>query len=143
MLMTRRVLSVIFALNSEISVEIPRNHITDALAKPPTKKKSVPSGRVALNAPSIIDPSIKAWGLNQVTTQAVVTTFAIGIFTSVLVSRVSFARTSPWPIHITIILPINRIAIYSHGDALMTAPIPKKQANPKVTSKNITIKAVA
>ena len=86
---------MILALNSEMIVEIPRNHITDALAKPPTKKKSVPSGRVALNAPSIIEPSMRACGLNHVTTQAVVITLTIGISTLVLVSRVSLARTSP------------------------------------------------
>lgn len=76
-LMMRSVRSVIFALNKEIIVEIPRNHITDALANPPTKKKSIPAGRVALKAPSIIEPSIKACGLNHVTTQAVVATFAM------------------------------------------------------------------
>ena len=86
---------MIFALNSEIISEIPENHSTDALAKPPTKKKSVPSGRVALNAPSIIEPSIRAWGLNQVTTQAVVMTLAMGMSTLVLVSMVSLERTSP------------------------------------------------
>ena len=59
-LIMRSTLSVILALNKDIRVDIPKNHITEALAKPPTKKKSVPSGRVALNAPSIMEPSMRA-----------------------------------------------------------------------------------
>ena len=59
-LITLSVLSVNLALKSEIIVVIPRNQSTDADANPPTKKKSVPAGRVALKAPSIIDPSISA-----------------------------------------------------------------------------------
>ncbi len=54
------VLLVNFALNSEITVDMERNHSTEAEAKPPTNKKSVPAGSVALKAPSIILPSIRA-----------------------------------------------------------------------------------
>lgn len=82
MFITRSVLSVNFALNSEIIVEIDKNHRTEAEAKPPTKNKSVPAGKVALKAPSIMLPSIIAWGLNQVTAQAVVITLIIGTLTS-------------------------------------------------------------
>lgn len=64
---TRSVLGVNLALNSDMTVEIVRNQITEAEAKPPTKKRSVPSGRVALKAPSIMLPSMRACGLNQVT----------------------------------------------------------------------------
>ena len=60
MLIMRRVLLLNLALNSEMIVEIDRNHSTEADANPPTKKKSVPAGNVALKAPSIIVPSIKA-----------------------------------------------------------------------------------
>lgn len=55
-------------------------------------------GREALNAPNIILPSIIACGLNHVTTQAVVTTFIKGIFTSVEFLREPFAFTRPIPI---------------------------------------------
>ena len=82
-LIMRMVLSVIFALKSEIRVEMPKNHISDAEANPVTKKRSVPSGSVALNAPSIMEPSMIACGLNQVTTQAVVMTLRIGMSTFV------------------------------------------------------------
>lgn len=60
MFIIRRVLSVNLALNSDITVDTVKNHNIDADAKPPTKRKSVPAGRVALNAPSIILPSIRA-----------------------------------------------------------------------------------
>lgn len=56
----RRALSVNFALNSDMTVETDKNHKNEAEANPPTKRKSVPAGRVALNAPSIILPSIRA-----------------------------------------------------------------------------------
>ena len=59
-LMIRKVLSVIFALKSDITVEIPKNHTTDADANPETKNISVPFGSAALNAPSIMEPSINA-----------------------------------------------------------------------------------
>lgn len=131
------------ALNSEMIVEMLRNQSTEALANPATKNRSVPSGRVALKAPSIMEPSMSACGLNHVTTHAVVITLPIGMSTLVLVSMVSLARMSPRPIQRTIKLPTRRIAISSSGDALMMAPIPKKHAMPRVTSKKITINAVA
>ncbi len=60
MLIMRKVFGVNLALKSDMTVEIVKNHIIDAEAKPPTKKKSVPSGKVALKAPSIILPSMSA-----------------------------------------------------------------------------------
>lgn len=89
MLIIRSALSLNLVLNNETMVATEVNQITEALAKPPAKKKSVPAGSVALKAPSIIEPSIRACGLNQVTTHAVVITFAIGISTFVLLSMVS------------------------------------------------------
>ena len=141
-LIMRRALSLNFALKSETIVATDVNQITDALAKPPANRKSVPAGSVALNAPSIIEPSIKACGLNQVTTQAVVMTFAIGISTFVLLSIVSCARTSPCPIQITIKLPMPKIIISKIGEVLIIAPMPKKQAMPSVISKKRIIRTV-
>ena len=60
MLITRSVLFVNLALNNEMIVEMDKNHNTEAEAKPPTKNKSVPAGRVALKAPSIMLPSMIA-----------------------------------------------------------------------------------
>lgn len=111
MLIMRKTLSVIFALKIDITVEMPKNHITEAEAKPPTKKASVPAGSVVLKAPSIMEPSINACGLNQVTTHAEVITFRIGRSTFVEVSMFDLERISPIPIQVTMILPIRRIAI--------------------------------
>ena len=125
-------------------MEIDRNQMMDAEANPPTKNRSVPAGSVALKAPSIMLPSMRACGLNHVTTQAVVTTLAIGIFTSLPVSRdSSFDLRRPMPIHMTMRLPTSRTAISSQTEACISAPIPKKHASPRVTSKKITMSAVA
>ena len=58
--MTVRILSLNLAENREMRAEIPRNHVTLALAKPPMKKASVPAGRLARKAPSIMVPSMMA-----------------------------------------------------------------------------------
>ena len=47
------------------------NHRQDALTTPDKKLRDAPAGKTARKAPSIMVPSIIAWGLNQVTTQAV------------------------------------------------------------------------
>lgn len=60
------------------------------------------AGSVALNAPSIMVPSIMAWGLNHVTTHAVDMTFNMGMFTSLPLSRLSSReRSSDMPIQMT------------------------------------------
>ena len=87
-------------------------------------------------------PSMMAWGLNQVTTQAVVTTLAQGTSTSAAVSSGPLSRSRPIPIQITIPLPTKRTAMRSHSKRCMMAPIPKKQAKASVTSKKMTMRAV-
>ena len=90
--------SVILLLKHVINIVIPINHIQEAKATPDINFIPSPGGREALNAPNIILPSIIACGLNYVTTQAVVTTFIKGIFTSVEFLREPFAFTRPIPI---------------------------------------------
>ena len=86
---TLRTLSVNLAENSDSMVEIPKNQQQDAQATPIMNFVDWSAGRVAWNAPSIMEPSMRAWGLNQVTTQAVEMTFSMGTSTFVDVSMVS------------------------------------------------------
>ena len=131
-------------LKIESSVVIPRNQQNDAVATPLMNLSPSAAGSVALKAPSIMVPSMMAWGLNQVTTQAVEMTFNIGTLTSFEDSRVSsFERSSEIPIHMTIRLPMSSTAISISCDFSMIAPMPKKHARASVTSKKITMKAVA
>ena len=141
-LIIRRILSVNFALNRESRVEIPKNQRVEAQPTPKMNSVLLAAGRVARKAPSIMEPSIRACGLNQVTTQAVEMTFNMGTSTFVELSIVSWARRRPIPIQITMKLPIKSIAICSHLEACIIAPTPKKQASASVTSKKMTIRAV-
>ena len=70
LLITVSTFSLNRAPSREITVVTPKNHSTEAEAKPPMKNPSVPAGSPARKAPSIMVPSISAWGLNQVITQA-------------------------------------------------------------------------
>ena len=121
---------------------MPKNHSTDALAKPQMKNTSLPAGRLARNAPSIMVPSMMACGLNHVTTQAVEITFQMGTFTSRPPSMLALERKSPIPIQMTMRLPMPRMTFCSQGRACISAPTPRKQARPSVMSKKMTISAV-
>ena len=57
-------------LNTEISREMDTNHRQEAEATPQMKGRDWEPGRVTRKAPSIMVPSMSAWGLNQVTMQA-------------------------------------------------------------------------
>ena len=123
-------------------MEIPVNHRTEALAKPKMKDRSPPSGRVARKAPSIMVPSMMAWGFIQVTTKAEVKSFQTGIFTSLPPSRLALERSRPMPIQSTMRLPMPRITFCSHGTACISAPAPKKHATPREISQKMTMRAV-
>ena len=84
--------------SSDTTVDRVKNHRIEALPKPKMKGRSPPAGRVARKAPSIMVPSIRAWGFIQVTTKAVVNSFQMGIFTSLPPSKLALARRSPTPI---------------------------------------------
>ena len=81
----------------------------DAEPKPQINGTSPPAGSVARNAPSIIVPSMMAWGFSQVTTKAVVMSFHTGTFTSLPPSRLALERKRPMPIQMTIRLPTQRM----------------------------------
>lgn len=134
-------------LDMEMMRVRPANHRHEAEATPIMKRAPFEAGRAAWKAPSIIVPSMRAWGLNHVTTQAE----QIVLFIDVLAIDVSALDTA-WssgldlsrliPMRTTMIPPASRIIILSNWKRSMSAPIPKKQARAKVTSKKITIRAV-
>jgi len=70
-------MTVVFILvrNWEVMVVRDRNHRQDARQTPIMKAADIPGGREALNPPSNRDPSIMAWGLNQVMAKQTPTTF--------------------------------------------------------------------
>ena len=70
-LIARKTLALKRSLNNEMVIAKPVNQMQEALATPKMKAVDWVGGKLALKAPSIIVPSIIAWGLNQVTTQAV------------------------------------------------------------------------
>ena len=80
-----------------------------ALPKPKINGRSPPWGRLARKAPSIMVPSMRAWGFIQVTTKAVVNRRQRGTFTSLPPSREALDRSSPTPIQMTMRLPRPRM----------------------------------
>lgn len=70
-LIVRSTLALKRLLKVEMVIAKPVNHRKEAVATPQMKAVDWVGGRLALKAPSIIVPSIIAWGLNHVTTQAV------------------------------------------------------------------------
>ena len=70
-LIVRSTLVLKRSLNNEMVIDKPVNQMQEAVATPKMKAVDWVGGKLALKAPSIIVPSIIAWGLNQVTTQAV------------------------------------------------------------------------
>ena len=91
-----------FSLNllpsRETTVDSVRNQITEAEPKPQMKNRSPPLVRVARKAPSIMVPSMMAWGFSQVTTKAEPASFQMGTFTSRPPSRLALDRSRPMPI---------------------------------------------
>ena len=75
-----------------------RNQITEAEPKPQMKNRSPPLVRVARKAPSIMVPSMMAWGFSHVTTKAEPASFQMGTFTSRPPSRLALDRSRPMPI---------------------------------------------
>ena len=90
-----------FSLNllpsRDTRVETVKNQITEAEPKPQIKGRSPPGARVARNAPSIMVPSMMAWGFSHVTTKAEAASFQMGTFTSRPPSRLALERRSPMP----------------------------------------------
>lgn len=98
MLMARRTFSVIKFLKRETTVDSPSHHVAEAQHTPVMNEKLCSGGSDALNAPRSIVPSMIAWGLNHVTTHAVVMILAIGIETSVSLFISTFDRMILIPI---------------------------------------------
>ena len=91
-------------------------------------------------------PSMRAWGLHQVTTKAVEAVLArlVGRGPSASCSGgCSLVRSKPMPMASTMTLPTRRTTIPTAGKASIIAPTPKKQARAKETSKNTTTRAVS
>lgn len=119
-----------------------RNHRAEALPKPQINGRSPPSGRLARKAPSIMVPSMRAWGLIQVTTKAEEISFQRGTLTSRPPSREALDRRRPMPIQMTMRLPMPRMTFCSQGRACISAPAPRKHDTPRDTSHRMTIRAV-
>ena len=129
--------------NAEIRRVSPMNQRNEADTTPKIKGKDWEAGRVTWKAPSIMVPSMIAWGLNQVTTKAEEIVFCIESAEPPSDSSVTLDLSRQIPMYMTIRLPPKRTAICSHGYSCMTSPIPKKQDRDKVASKKITINAVS
>lgn len=91
-----------FALNLLLKIEItkvnPVNHKQDAAATPEINGVDCDAVSVTRNAPSIIVPSMTAWGLNQVTTQAEEIVFRTDKSDSDFSSSSTFDLNNPIPI---------------------------------------------
>ena len=142
MLMTRRILSLNRAEKKEIRMVIPRNHTKEAVEEPRISWVLTAPGLPARNPPKSRVPSMRAWGLNQVTTQALAATWGRGISTSTLWSMVGLSFNRPMPIQMTTAPPASRMSIFSQVNRSIRAPTPKKQASARLMSKKMTMRAV-
>lgn len=77
-LITLRTFGENLFLNNVTMVARVKNHMQEAMVTPRIKSMAFSVGKDARKAPKRRDPSIQAWGLNQVTTHAVPITFKIG-----------------------------------------------------------------
>lgn len=97
-LITRNTLALNRLLKIEIIKVNPVNHKQDAAATPEINGVDCDAVSVTWNAPSIIVPSIIAWGLNQVTTQAEEIVFRTDKSDSDFSSSSTFVLSNPIPI---------------------------------------------
>ena len=121
----------------------PLNQMKLADVKPRMKGRSPPAGSVALNAPNIMVPSMRACGLSHVTTNAATMIFKNGWLTSLPPSKLAFVLIRPMPMYITSRPPSPSMIFLSHGNASMSAPAPKKHVTPSEMSQNTTTRDVA
>ena len=112
-------------------------------AEPSMSWEATAPGLPARKLPNSIVPSIRAWGLIQVTTKALAASLGRGMLTSTSRSRVGLSRSRPMPIHTTMQPPTIRIRRCSQSKRSTSAPMPKKQASARLMSKAITIRAVS
>ena len=122
---------------------MPRPHRQEAEAEPSMSWEATAPGLPARKLPNSIVPSIRAWGLIQVTTKALAASLGRGMLTSTSRSRVGLSRSRPMPIHTTMQPPTIRIRRCSQSKRSTSAPMPKKQASARLMSKAITIRAVS
>ena len=102
------------SLNMEISRVTPVNHRQEARATPEIKGMDWEPGRVTWKAPSIMVPSMMAWGLNQVTTQAEEMVLRMDMAPPDRSSSSALARSRPMPMKMTMMLPTSKMASWSH-----------------------------
>lgn len=125
----------------DTTVDRVRNHRAEALPKPQINGRSPPSGRLARKAPSIMVPSIRAWGLIQVTTKAEETSFQMGTLTSRPPSREAVDLKADAD-------PDDDEAadaqddLLQPGQGLHQRPGPQEAGHPRDTSHRMTIRAV-
>lgn len=110
---------------------------------PVIKAVDISAGREALNPPNSRDPSIMAWGLNQVTAKQTPITF---IQEPGSISAPAGAggqeRSRVMPIYRTARVPARSMVPLNTGKVSTRIPTPKKQARASETSKNMIMNAV-
>ena len=129
-------------LKSEEMVVRDRNQRQDAQTTPQRNRPDSSGGKATRKDPSSSDTSMIACGLNHVTTQAMPMVFMSGMFTLIAGPATSRDSMSRSPMYITTRLPASKTPFRISSECSISAPMPKKPASARVTSKKMTMSAV-